>query len=166
MAHIPSLASGESCDTLVVTLCNAKILILGHGNIAKALTPHLVSLGASVKGAARSYRVVDGSEVRTKNSLANLLPWADVIVMILLGSPSTEHALNAKRLKLMQRHAWVVDVGRGLSIDEEALANAIEKDEISDATLDVFEIKPLPPGSRMWKMGNIIIKPDVAGGGA
>ncbi|KAJ4175214.1 hypothetical protein NW754_005634 [Fusarium falciforme] len=146
------------------TLRDARVLIWGFGNIAKTLTPHLLGLGAEVRGIARRRGVRDGIEVYGEDSLAELLPETDALVMILPGSDSTRHALNAERLKLLPKHAWVVNVGRGTSIDEDALVDALEKGEIGGAALDVFETEPLPEPSRLWKAPNVIVSPHAAGG--
>jgi phosphoglycerate dehydrogenase-like enzyme len=58
----------------------------------------------------------------------------------------------------------VVNVGRGTAIDEEALADALEKGSIGGAALDVFVKEPLGEGSRLWKTPNTIISPHAAGG--
>ena len=146
------------------TLRDARVLIWGYGNIAKALTPSLTALGATVKGVARSARVSNGIEVYGEDQLSSLLPETDALVMILPGSASTKHALNAERLKQLPKHAWVVNVGRGTSVDEDALATAVEQGDIAGAALDVFETEPLPSSSRFWAIENIIVSPHAAGG--
>ena len=148
----------------LTTLRDARILIWGYGNIAKTLAPHLTALGATVRGVARSARVVSGIEVSGEDQLPTLLPETDALVMILPGSAATRHALNAERLRLLPKHAWVVNVGRGTSIDENALADAVESGEIAGAALDVFEQEPLPKDSRFWKVENIFVSPHAAGG--
>ncbi|KAI1075521.1 D-isomer specific 2-hydroxyacid dehydrogenase [Whalleya microplaca] len=146
------------------TLRDANILIWGYGNIAKTLAPHLTAWGATVRGVARSHGVRNGTEVFAEDELAKLLPQTDALVMILPGSESTKNALNAERLKLLPKHAWVVNVGRGTSVDEDALATALEKGEIGGAALDVFVKEPLPEDSRLWKAPNLIVSPHAAGG--
>lgn len=146
------------------TLRDANILIWGFGNIAKTLAPYLTALGASVKGVARQSGVRDGIQVYSDSELPKLLPETDALVMILPGSDSTRHALNTERLKLLPNHAWVVNVGRGTSVDEPALVDALEKGVIGGAALDVFETEPLPQSSTLWKAPNLIISPHAAGG--
>jgi phosphoglycerate dehydrogenase-like enzyme len=146
------------------TLRDARVLVWGYGNIAKSLTPHLVGLGAKVKGIARSAGVRDGIEVYGEDKLPELLPETDALVMILPGSESTRHAFNSERMKLLPKHAWLVNVGRGTSVDEDALVDALEKGELGGAALDVFEVEPLPESSRLWKAPNIIVSPHAAGG--
>ncbi|KAL6408991.1 D-isomer specific 2-hydroxyacid dehydrogenase [Ilyonectria robusta] len=146
------------------TLRDARVLVWGFGNIAKALTPHLIGLGADVRGVARAAGVRNGIQIYGEDSLAELLPQTDALVMILPGSDSTRHALNAERLKQLPKHAWVVNVGRGTAIDEAALTSALEKREIGGAALDVFEVEPLAESSGLWKAPNVVISPHAAGG--
>ncbi|CAJ2502342.1 Uu.00g097360.m01.CDS01 [Anthostomella pinea] len=146
------------------TLRDANILLWGYGNIAKTLAPHLTAWGAKVRGVARSAGVRDGTEVFAEESLGELLPQVDALVMILPGSESTKNALNAERLKLLPKHAWVVNVGRGTSVDEDALVAALEGGEIGGAALDVFVKEPLPAESKLYKAPNCIISPHAAGG--
>ena len=146
------------------TLRDSRILIWGYGSIAKTLTPYLTALGAQVRGVARSHGVRNGVEVFAEDSLPQLLPETDALIMILPGSDSTVDVLNAERLKMLPKHAWVVNVGRGVSVDEDALADALEKGEIAGAALDVFKQEPLPESSRLWKTPNLIISPHAAGG--
>ena len=146
------------------TLRDARVLIWGFGNIAKTLVPHLVALGSTVRGVARSPGVRGGIEVYGEDKLPELLPETDALVMILPGSDATRHALNRERLALLPKHAWIVNVGRGTSIDEEALADALDKGEVGGAQLDVFETEPLPASSRLWKTPNLFVSPHAAGG--
>ncbi|KAK3202460.1 hypothetical protein GRF29_161g1249820 [Pseudopithomyces chartarum] len=146
------------------SLQDANVVVWGFGNIGKMLTPWLTALGANVTGIARSAGVRNGIEVYGEDKLQELLPKTDALVMILPGSDATKHALNAERLKLLPKHAWVVNVGRGTSIDEAALADALDKGEVGGAALDVFEVEPLPEGSRFWKTPNTIVSPHAAGG--
>ncbi|KIW20958.1 hypothetical protein PV08_01537 [Exophiala spinifera] len=146
------------------TLQDANILVWGFGNIAKQLAPWLTALGANVKGLARRSGVRQGTEVYSEDKLSELLPTTDALVMILPGDESTKNALNAERLKLLPNHAWIVNVGRGTSIDDQALVSALEKGEIGGAALDVFVTEPLPEDSPYWKTPNTIVSPHAAGG--
>ncbi len=146
------------------TLQGANVVVWGFGNIAKTLSPWLVALGANVSGVARSKGVRNGIQVFAEEDLGDILPRTDALVMILPGSEATKHALNAERLALLPRHAWVVNVGRGTSVDEDALADALEAGGIGGAALDVFEKEPYPEGGRLWKTPNTIVSPHAAGG--
>lgn len=146
------------------TLRDANVLVWGYGNIAKTLAPSLTALGARVTGVARSPGVRDGVQVYAEDKLPELLPRTDALVMILPGSDATRHALGPERLRLLPKHAWVVNVGRGTSVDEDALFEALQAGDIGGAALDVFETEPLPAPSRLWNAPNTIISPHAAGG--
>ena len=146
------------------SLRDANVLIWGFGNIAKTLSPWLTALGAKVRGVARHPGVRDGVEVYGEDKLSDLLPETDALVMILPGSEATKHVLNAERLKQLPNHAWIVNVGRGTSVDDAALLAALDEDEIGGAALDVFHTEPLPGDSPYWKQKNVIVSPHAAGG--
>jgi phosphoglycerate dehydrogenase-like enzyme len=67
-------------------------------------------------------------------------------------------------LALLPRHAWVVNVGRGMSVDEDALYEALEEERIGGAALDVFETEPLPEGNKLYGAKNLVLSPHAAGG--
>ncbi|CAG7997968.1 hypothetical protein PENNAL_c0008G01487 [Penicillium nalgiovense] len=146
------------------TLKGANVTIWGFGNIAKTLAPVLTALGANVTGVARSTGVRHGFEVVAEDRLPGILPKTDALVMILPGSASTNGALSAERLALLPSHAWVVNVGRGTSVDEDALLEALEKGSIGGAALDVFSAEPLPKESKLYAAPNLILSPHAAGG--
>src|SRR4051812_4517772 len=127
------------------TLRGARVVIWGFGGIATTLAPHLAALGATVTGIARSAGTRDGFPIVTADDLPDLLPRTDVLVLILPATPDTARVLDAAVLRLLPPHAWVVNVGRGSTVDETALLEAIRARRLGGAALDVFEIEPLPP---------------------
>ena len=146
------------------TLRGARVTIWGFGGIAGTLAPHLKALGATVTGVARTAGERHGFPVVATTDLPDLLPRTDVLIMILPTTPETERALDATRLALLPAHAWLVNVGRGSTIDEAALLNAVRSRRLAGAALDVFDTEPLPPESGLWDEPNIIITPHAAGG--
>jgi phosphoglycerate dehydrogenase-like enzyme len=146
------------------TLDGAKLLVWGFGSIAARLAPLLTALGAEVEGVARSSGTRHGYPVHAEEDLGGLLPHCDALVMILPSTPSTRHALEAERLSRLPAHAWLVNVGRGDTVDERALVEALQEGHIAGAALDVFEEEPLPESSPLWEMSNVIISPHAAGG--
>ena len=65
---------------------------------------------------------------------------------------------------LLPSHAWVVNVGRGATLDEAALLDAVRAGRLAGAALDVFETEPLPADSPLWDEPRILISPHAAGG--
>jgi phosphoglycerate dehydrogenase-like enzyme len=154
----------EGADGRVETLYGAGVLVWGFGAIGQTLAPHLTALGAEVTGVTRSDGERAGYPVVSAERLPELLPDTDVLVMILPHAPETRHSLNAELLALLPARAWVVNVGRGSTLDEDALAEALRARRITGAALDVFETEPLPTDSPLWDLPGIIISPHSAGG--
>ena len=148
----------------VTTFIGARVLVWGFGSIAQTLAPVLQSLGADVRGVARTAGERSGFTVITEEDLPRELPNTDLIIMILPGLPATAKALNAERLALLPETALVVNVGRGTTIDEDALLSALTHGSIAGAALDVTAKEPLPEDSPLWDAPNLIITPHAAGG--
>jgi phosphoglycerate dehydrogenase-like enzyme len=146
------------------TVRDAHIVIWGFGSIAGVLAPLLQALGARVTGVARSAGSRHGVAVVTEADFPAVLPTADVLISILPATDTTRHAFNASVAALLPRHAWFVNVGRGATVDESALLDAVRSGRLVGAALDVTEIEPLPADSPLWDEPNIIISPHAAGG--
>ncbi|MEV6342656.1 phosphoglycerate dehydrogenase [Actinoplanes sp. NPDC051851] len=146
------------------TLRDATVVVWGFGGIGATLAPLLTALGAHVTGVARTAGERHGYPVVTAADLPGLLPGTDLLISILPATPETAHALNATVLGLLPPHAWVVNVGRGATLDERALLDAVRSGRLAGAALDVFETEPLPPTSPLWDEPDILITPHAAGG--
>ncbi|WP_308797619.1 NAD(P)-dependent oxidoreductase [Agromyces silvae] len=154
----------EPSPGLFSTLRNANVVIWGYGSIGSTLSPHLIALGADVTGVATRTRTAGDVQVVTPAQLPQILPSADVLIMILPSTPQTDGALDADLIAALPAHAWVVNVGRGSTIDESALIDALRDGRIGGAALDVTVQEPLPPSSPLWDLTNVILTPHSAGG--
>lgn len=95
--------------------------------------------------------------------LDELLPRVDALI---LSAPLTDQTLglmNATTIGRMKRGAVLINMGRGRMVVERDLVAALESGHLSGAALDVTEIEPLPPDSRLWDLPNVLITPHVAG---
>ena len=146
------------------SLNQANIVIWGFGSIGRYLASILKELGAHVTGVATEAGERDGFPVVTENDLDQVLPTAHALVMILPSTPGTRQALNTARIDKLPTHAWIVNVGRGSTVDEEALVEALQTKTIAGAALDVFATEPLPQDSPLWGLQNVIVSPHAAGG--
>jgi phosphoglycerate dehydrogenase-like enzyme len=151
-------------DGAVTTLLGARVLVWGFGNIGQNLAPLLEALGAQVRGVGRSTGERAGFPVVAEDRLDAELRQTDVLVMILPATEATTHALDAGRLAALPRHAFVVNVGRGTTVDEPALVAALAEGRIAGAALDVTEVEPLPADSPLWDAPNLLLTPHAAGG--
>ncbi|SDD49652.1 Phosphoglycerate dehydrogenase [Geodermatophilus telluris] len=148
----------------VTTLIGARVLVWGFGSIGQTLAPVLRSLGAEVRGVARSAGERGGFPVVAEDALAGELSRTDVLVMILPSTPDTARALDAGRLAALPPHALVVNVGRGSTVDEPALVAALTEGRIGGAALDVTDVEPLPADSPLWDAPGLLLTPHAAGG--
>src|SRR5690606_30943331 len=124
---------------------------------------HLRALGAHVTGVATTARTEGDVEVVTAAALPQLFPRTDVVIMVLPATAETAGALGASLLAALPAHAWVINVGRGATVDEDALRDALRGGSIAGAALDVTVSEPLPVSSRLWDLPNAILPPHAAG---
>jgi phosphoglycerate dehydrogenase-like enzyme len=96
--------------------------------------------------------------------LAAVVAEADWVVISLPGTDQTRHLVDAAVLDAMPSGAWLVNVGRGTVVDEDALVAALHARSIGGAVLDVFSQEPLPEGHPLWSVPNAILTPHISGG--
>lgn len=157
-------AQPEPSPGVFSTLRGANVVVWGYGSIGSSLAPHLTALGARVTGVATRARREGDVEVVTRDALPDLFPRTDVVVMILPATADTERTLDSRLLAALPPHAWVVNVGRGSTLDTPALTDALRAGRLGGAALDVFDEEPLPPSSPLWDLPDLIITPHAAGG--
>lgn len=151
-------------DGRVTTLLDARVLIWGFGEIGQHLAPLLAALGAQVTGVARTAGERAGFPVVPVEEIAEHLPRTDVLISILPMSRRTERAVDAEVLAALPSHALVLNVGRGGTLDQQALRHALEEGSIAGAALDVTDPEPLPADDPLWSAPNLLITPHAAGG--
>ena len=145
---------------------DCRITVLGTGDIgttfakrAKAFEPaQIIGVCRSGKSSETVY-----DKVLPVSELDKVLPETDLLAMSLPATPETKGILSRERMALLPEGAYIVNVGRGSAIDEEALADNLESGHLAGAALDVFQTEPLPEGNRLWKTKNLLITPHVAG---
>lgn len=148
------------------SLKDCRITVLGTGDIgttfakrARAFEP------AALVGVSRSGKSRDGvyDKVLKVGELDSILPETDLLAMSLPATTETRGILSRERLALLPEGSYIVNVGRGSAIDEDALADNLDNGHIAGAALDVFQTEPLPRDNRLWKTKNLVITPHVAG---
>jgi phosphoglycerate dehydrogenase-like enzyme len=145
-------------------LAGSEILVLGAGGIGRAIIRLLASVGANTRCLARTPRSdPEIGPVGGIGELRELLPSADFIVLALPFTPATAGVIGAPELSVARPGAWIVNLGRGGLIDEPALLAALSCGTIGGAALDVFATEPLPAGSPLWELPNVIVSPHMSG---
>jgi phosphoglycerate dehydrogenase-like enzyme len=95
--------------------------------------------------------------------LLRMLPRCDVVVLCAPLTPETRGLVGWKAIDAMKPTAYFVNVGRGASVDEAALARALAERRIAGAAIDVFAEEPPPPGHPFYELDNVIVSPHVSG---
>lgn len=148
------------------TIRNARVLVLGLGDIGGSFARMCRAMGAHVTGVRRSAEPAPeiADEVFSMDEIDRLLPEADVIAMALPDTPATRNVMSAERFSRVKRGAYLVNVGRGNAIDEDAFIRALETGALAGASVDVTAVEPLPENHPLWNAPNLLITPHVAGG--
>jgi len=96
------------------------------------------------------------------DGLSEMLGKADFVVICAPHTPLTERLFGPAELRAMKSTAYLINIGRGIIVQLDALTEALQTGEIAGAALDVFEREPLPPDHPLWEMDNMIVTPHVA----
>jgi glyoxylate reductase len=138
-----------------------RIGIIGMGRIGTALARRAKGFGLSVHYHNRrrvAAAVEKDLEATYWESLDQMLSRMDIISVNCPHTPATYHLLSARRLKLLQKHAYIVNTSRGEVVDENALTRMLEKQEVAGAGLDVFEHEPAV-NPKLLRLDNVVLLP-------
>lgn len=141
-----------------------KLGIIGLGRVGEAIARRARSFGLSIHYHNRkpiNPHIEDELEATYWPDLDAMLPKMDIVSVNCPATPQTHHLLSRRRLALMPPHAYVVNISRGETIDEEALADAVVAGKIAGAALDVFENEPRP-NARLLEAPNVVLLPHMA----
>ncbi|MFP6743549.1 MAG: glyoxylate/hydroxypyruvate reductase A [Alphaproteobacteria bacterium] len=139
--------------------------VLGLGIIGEYTAKAFVDLGFEVSTWARSEHQLHGVDCRHgPDSLLPLLSQSDYVVCALPGTAHTRLLLGAEAFAAMKPNAFLLNMGRGSLIDEDALVAALDAGQFAGAALDVFHTEPLPQGHPLWHHPKVVVTPHVAGG--
>jgi phosphoglycerate dehydrogenase-like enzyme len=145
-------------------LAGKTVAVIGLGKIGREVARLAKAFDMRVIGTRRSAHQptphVDG--VYPPDAIDEVLPQADVLVLSAPHTDETERILTAERLALLPVGAVIINVARGLLIDEQAMISRLLSGHLRGAALDVFEVEPLPQESPLWDMPNVIISPHSA----
>lgn len=138
--------------------------IIGMGRIGQAVARRAKAFGLQIHYHNRkpvSPRIAEELEATYWESLDQMLARTDIVTVHSPHTPATYHLLSARRLKLLQPHAILINTARGEIIDEAALAELLEQGKIAGAGLDVFEFEPTI-NRKLLKLPNAVLLPHMA----
>ncbi len=140
-----------------------RVTVLGLGALGTAVADRLHSVGFDVCGWSRSSKPgADYPCYTGQEQISEALQSAEILVLLVPQTPRTQNLINAQTLALMPKNAVIINPGRGGLIDDNALLAALDSGHISHATLDVFEVEPLPKNHRFWAHPHVTVTPHVA----
>ena len=149
--HVPPLARDRS------------VAVLGLGALGAAVAEALMALNFKVSGWSRSQKSIKGVLCQTGEAgLDAVISRAEIAVLLLPQTPSTDAVLDARRLALMPKGAMIINPGRGPLIDDAALLESLDNGQIGHATLDVFRVEPLPEDHPFWAHPHVTVTPHIA----
>lgn len=145
--------------------------IIGTGDIGRNAAKRYKALGAKkVMGFSRSGRPAEGfDEIYRIDQYEEVIGGADpsgeidVLLLCVPGTSESEGLLSKERIAMLPEKAFVINVGRGIVIDQDALMDALNEERIAGAALDVVYPEPLPADHPLWDAKNCIITPHISG---
>jgi phosphoglycerate dehydrogenase-like enzyme len=129
--------------------------IIGYGGIGHAVGRRAEALGMRVVTTRRMRELGDPT-------IEEVIAESDYVVMCAPLTPSTRRLMSRERIEAMKPEAVFINIGRGGTVDEEALVDALRNHRIRGAALDVFDVEPLPPAHPLWQLDNVLISPHTA----
>jgi phosphoglycerate dehydrogenase-like enzyme len=151
-------AAGRWSFTTHSSLVGARVLIVGAGDIGQTIGRMLAGFDVELTYVARTAR----EGVRPTADLPQLLPDADVVVLIVPVTPETIGMVDAAFLAAMPDGALLVNAARGRIVDTDALVAELSAGRLR-AALDVTDPEPLPEGHPLWSAPGVLITPHVGG---
>ena len=165
---------------LPLELRDSTIGIVGYGSIGREIARLAHAFGMTVLATKRNLRVLSDEDNYTipgtgdptgdipdrlypVSALNGMLQECDYVVVTVPLTDETYHLIGAAELESMKETAVLINIARGSVVAEEALIDALERERIGGAALDVFEEEPLPEDSPLWTAPNVIISPHISG---
>ncbi|MEY4938478.1 MAG: hypothetical protein RIQ93_213 [Verrucomicrobiota bacterium] len=145
-------------------LTGQTVLMLGFGAIGRRLAELLAPFGMNLIAVRRQTRSERGVRIIPEENVSAALAAADHVVNILPDNASTRNYVNARRLSCCKPGARFYNVGRGTTVDQPALIEALRSGRLGAAYLDVFTTEPLPPEDPIWTAPHCFVTPHTAGG--
>lgn len=140
------------------------VLFLGFGAIARRMVELLSPFGCECYAIRRQTKSERGVRIVPEEDLTKVLPLADHVVNVLPASEATRGWVNARRLSCLKPGARLYNLGRGATVDQSALVEALRSGRLGAAYLDVTDPEPLPPEHPLWTTPNCHLTAHTAGG--
>jgi phosphoglycerate dehydrogenase-like enzyme len=167
LAHVKELAQtweqqrrGTWEHRLTGRLAGRTAAVIGTGPIGRTIAAGLSALGVRVEMVGRPGRA---GTARGSDRVADVARDVDILILALPLTGETTALVDAAVLDALGPAGFLVNVGRGRSVVEADLVDALRSGAIAGAALDVFEVEPLPASSPLWVLPNVLVSPHMSG---
>jgi phosphoglycerate dehydrogenase-like enzyme len=145
-------------------LVGQNVVLLGFGAIGRRLAQMLAPFGMNITAVRRNAAGDESVRIIAEDDLETALATADHVINILPENPSTKNFVTARRFAAMKTGAIFYNIGRGTTVEQDALLASLRSGHLAAAYLDVTDPEPLPPEHLLWTTPNCFITPHTAGG--
>jgi phosphoglycerate dehydrogenase-like enzyme len=139
-------------------LAGKRVLLVGYGEIGREIERMLVPFHVELTRVARSQRIEP--KVHAATELDQLIPSADIVILIVPATDETRGLIGAAQFALMRQGTLLVNAARGAVLNTDALIEALNAGRIR-AAIDVTDPEPLPEGHPLWRCPNLLLTPHV-----
>lgn len=145
------------------TLDGESACVVGLGTLGQGVARRADAVGMDVTGVKRTPVPVEHVErVYPSRDLREAISSARFVALTVPLTDRTRGLIGEAELDAMREDAYLLNVARGAVVDQSALVDALEQGDIAGAALDTFEVEPLPDGSPLWEMDEVIVTPHAA----
>lgn len=138
--------------------------IIGLGAIGSEIAKKAAFMGMRVIGVKRTSGPVDHvEEVHSPDDMATVFRRSDYIINLLPYTQETEMLIDQRFFDQMKPTACFINIGRGRTVNEDDLIEALRNKKIRAMVSDVYYTEPLPPESPLWDLDNVILTPHICG---
>ena len=152
-------------DLMIGSLYGATVVVCGTGDIGSKFAQRLRAfLPAKIIGVNRTGRAAEGFDrVIPITEIDTVLPEADILALTLPGTPLTNNLISRQRIAAMKKGSYLINVGRGNSVDQDAVIDALNSGHLAGAALDVFRTEPVPQDDPAWTTPGLLFTPHCSG---
>ena len=148
----------------VIPTAEFNVGILGVGEIGGQMAQFIARAGYPVSGWSRRSKSIDGvGNLYGESGLQEMLQRSHVLINCLPLTAETTSLLNHTQLSQMNKGTYLINLGRGATVDHHALIALLDSGHIAGAALDVFPVEPLPVDSALWGYPQVHITPHISG---
>jgi phosphoglycerate dehydrogenase-like enzyme len=159
---VRAAGEGRWAPARYASLADRTVLLLGYGGVGKAIEERLLPFEVNVVRVATRARTDERGPIHAIDELPELLPEADIVVVVVPLNEGTTGLVDENFLTQMKDGALLVNIARGLVADTAAIVRSAESGRLRFA-LDVTDPEPLPDGHPLFALPNVLISPHVGG---